>query len=156
MTITHFFTCDSCNHAKTMRRAIQPEWPGLRTTSFGEERVWVHNSKGTKLGACGIMGHWVGYDRDSSHVHQIYWLEKHSTSVKCNVKLTTDALIVLRHQPTPVPPHQQPQLSQGRHSQQRLPHHMTAGTSRQSRPACQTVVQVSHLDQPPLTTKLSR
>jgi hypothetical protein len=88
------FNCDSCDHAKMTRRAIRPEQPGPPTTSFGEERVWVHNSKGTKLGARGVMGRWVGYDRDSPHVHRISWPEKHSTSVERDVKLITDALII--------------------------------------------------------------
>ena len=68
------------------------------------QQVWVHNSKGTKLDAHGVVGHWVGYNRDSPHAHRIYWLKKHSLSM-C-------------HQPTPAAPHRQPQLSQAHHSQQ--------------------------------------
>jgi Reverse transcriptase (RNA-dependent DNA polymerase) len=68
--------------------------PNLGSVPEWGQWVWVHNSKGTKLDARGVMGRWVGYDRDSPHAHQIYWPEKHSISVERDVKLTTDALIV--------------------------------------------------------------
>ncbi len=57
-----------------------PEWGQL---------VWVHSGTGSKLDACGIEACWVGYDADSTHAHCIYWLNKNSVSVECNIKFTS-------------------------------------------------------------------
>jgi hypothetical protein len=54
-----------------------PEWG---------QRVWVHTVANSKLGACAATAHWVGYDRDSTHAHQIYWAEKHKVSIEHNIK----------------------------------------------------------------------
>jgi hypothetical protein len=41
-----------------------PEWG---------QQVWVHNDRGSKLDAQATEGRWVGYDRESTHAHWIYW-----------------------------------------------------------------------------------
>jgi hypothetical protein len=79
--------------------------PNLGSVPEWGQRVWVHNSKGNKLDARGVMGHWVGYDWDSPHAHRIYWPEKHSISFERDVKLTTNLLIV--YTPPITPPCQQ-------------------------------------------------
>jgi hypothetical protein len=62
-----------------------PEWG---------QRVWVRNFKGTKLDARGLMARWVGFDKESTHAHRVYWPEKHSLSVERDVRFTSDTVIV--------------------------------------------------------------
>ena len=62
---------------------IKPDLGGL--PEWGQ-RVWIHTSKGSKLDARAVEGRWVGYDRDSTHAHRVYWPEKHSVSVERNIK----------------------------------------------------------------------
>ena len=54
-----------------------PEWG---------QRVWVHDDSGSKLDARAIEGHWVGYDKDSTHAHRIYIPSKNSIAVERNVR----------------------------------------------------------------------
>lgn len=42
------------------------------------------------------MGHWVGHNRGSLHMHRTYWLVKYLIFVECNVRLTTDTPIIYR------------------------------------------------------------
>jgi hypothetical protein len=62
---------------------IKPNLGGL--PEWGQQ-VWIHTSKGSKLDAWAVEGRWVGYDRDSTHAHRVYWPEKHSISVERNIK----------------------------------------------------------------------
>jgi len=62
---------------------IKPDLGGL--PEWGQ-RVWVHTDKGSKLDARAVEGRWVGYDRNSTHAHRVYWPEKHSVSVERNIK----------------------------------------------------------------------
>ena len=57
--------------------------------------MWVHNDSGSKLDAQATVAHWVGYDADSTHMYRIYWLQKRSVSVECNVKFTSNAGTIL-------------------------------------------------------------
>ena len=71
-----------CLHKSKPNLAGVPEWG---------QCVWVHNDSGSKLDAWATVAHWVGYNADSTHAHRIYWPQKRSVSVKCNVKFTSDA-----------------------------------------------------------------
>jgi transposase InsO family protein len=62
-----------------------PEWG---------QRVWVRNLKGNKLDVRGLLARWVGFDKESTHAHRVYWPEKHSLSVERDVRFTSDTVIV--------------------------------------------------------------
>jgi hypothetical protein len=62
-----------------------PEWG---------QQVWVRNLKGNKLDARGLLARWVGFDKESTHAHRVYWPEKHSLSVERDVRFTSDTVIV--------------------------------------------------------------
>ena len=64
-------------YGKKPNLAGVPEWG---------QRVWVHTDTGSKLDARAVEGHWVGYDKDSTHAHRIYWAGKNSISVERNVR----------------------------------------------------------------------
>jgi hypothetical protein len=51
----------------------KPNLEGLR--EFGT-KVWVHDVNGSKLDGRSTIGHWVGFDEESSG-HRIYWPERH-------------------------------------------------------------------------------
>jgi hypothetical protein len=42
----------------------------------------------------------VGYNADSTHAHRIYWPEKNSVSIECNVKFTSTAVTITAEIPT--------------------------------------------------------
>ena len=75
--------------------------PNLAGVLEWGQHMWVHNNSGSKLDAQAMVAHWVGYNADSTHAHRIYWPQKRSVSVECNVKLTSDARTV----PISIPPH---------------------------------------------------
>jgi hypothetical protein len=84
-------------HGHKPNLAGVPEWG---------QHVWVHNLKGSKLDARGLPARWVGYDKESTHAHRIYWPEKHSLSVERDVKFTTNTVTVY----TPSTPQTQVQI----------------------------------------------
>jgi len=49
-----------------------PEWG---------QRIWVHTAVNSKLDAHAATAHWVGYNRDSTHAHHIYWAEQCKVSI---------------------------------------------------------------------------
>jgi transposase InsO family protein len=85
--------------------------------------VWVHVDSGSKLNGRGAKARWVGFDRDSTHAHRIYWQDKNRVSVERNVRFTSNTVTVHvpllfpsstststitapSSQPTPAPPQQ--------------------------------------------------
>ena len=56
--------------------------PNLAGVPKWGQRVWVHYNKGSKLNPCTVECHWVGYNRDSTHAHHVYWPDKHCVSVE--------------------------------------------------------------------------
>jgi len=60
--------------------------PNLKDIPEWGQRVWVHTPGNSKLEARGTEGHWVGYDKDSTHAHRIYWPNKHRVAVERDVK----------------------------------------------------------------------
>jgi hypothetical protein len=70
------------------------------------QRVWVHNDKGSKLDAQALEARWVGFDKDSTHAHRIYWPDKHHISVEQNIKFVPTMVTVYSpspRAPTPMP-----------------------------------------------------
>jgi hypothetical protein len=74
-----------CLHGHKPNLGELPEWG---------QCIWIHNFKGNKLEVCGLLAHWIGYDKESLHAHRIYWPEKHSITVERDVKLTTNTVTV--------------------------------------------------------------
>jgi len=62
-----------------------PEWG---------QHVWVHNDTGSKLDAQAIEGYWVGYDKDSTHAHRIYWPNKNSVLVERNIRFAPTTVTI--------------------------------------------------------------
>jgi hypothetical protein len=55
--------------------------------------IWVHDATGSKLDARGVLGRWVGLDRDGGH-HRVYWPDKHSLTIERSVRLAPREVIV--------------------------------------------------------------
>ena len=49
-------------------------------------RVWVHDTKGSKLDGRAKEGRWVGFDEESRG-HRIYWKDKRSVTVERNITI---------------------------------------------------------------------
>ena len=79
-----------------------PEWG---------QRVWVHNDKGSKLDARALEARWVGFDRDSTHAHRIYWPDKQRVSVERNIKFVPSMVTVYSPYSRVAPPLPEPQPS---------------------------------------------
>jgi len=54
------------------------------------QRICVHSSKSSKLQKHTMIAHWIGYNRGSPHIHQIYWPEMRSITMERNVRFTAD------------------------------------------------------------------
>jgi hypothetical protein len=74
--------------------------PNLAGMPKWGQRVWVHNDSGSKLDARAIEGHWVGYDKDSTHAHRIYLPDKNRVAVKRNIRFALTNTITIYTQPT--------------------------------------------------------
>ena len=55
--------------------------------------IWVHDAPGDKLDARGVLGQWVGLDRDSGS-HRVYWPGKHSITVERSVRKASQEVLV--------------------------------------------------------------
>jgi hypothetical protein len=60
--------------------------------------IWVHDATGDKLGARGVLGRWVGLDRDGGS-HRVYWPGKHSITVERSVRQASQEVLVPALQP---------------------------------------------------------
>ena len=60
--------------------------PDLSRVPEWGQHVWVHNDQGSKLDARATEGRWVGFDKESTHAHRIYWPDKRRISVERNIK----------------------------------------------------------------------
>lgn len=56
--------------------------------------VWVHLDSGSKLDGRAAEARWVGFDRDSTHAHRIYWQDKNRISVERNVRFTSNTVTI--------------------------------------------------------------
>jgi len=77
--------------------------PNIGVPEWGQ-CVWVHTAANSKLDAHMATAHWVGYNRDSTHTHRIYWTEQHKVSVERDVKFTALSTTVSIPTPIPTPP----------------------------------------------------
>ena len=55
--------------------------------------IWVHDATSDKLGARGVLGRWVGLDRDGGS-HCVYWPGKHLITVERSVRLASQEVLV--------------------------------------------------------------
>ena len=78
----------------TPHEKLTGQKPNIAGVPKWGQRVWVHTTMNSKLGACGVIAHWVGYDRDSTHAHRIYWPGKNKVSVERNVKFTAGTEVI--------------------------------------------------------------
>jgi len=62
-----------------------PEWG---------QKVWVHSPGGSKLDARAIEGRWVGFDRDSTHAHRVYWPGQQRVTVERDLKFVPTTVTV--------------------------------------------------------------
>src|SRR6266404_5013936 len=96
--------------------------------------VWVHDSSGSKLDVRATQAHWVGYDGESTHTHQIYWQNTNTISVEHDIKFI-NVFKDINIQPdseqeTPASPQQPPQEP----APSQTPHTMMQPTSQPSQP----------------------
>jgi hypothetical protein len=110
---------EAVNHAtwlknRTSTRAlgnITPlEWlsgqkPNLANVPEWGQRVWVHTDAGSKLDARAIEGHWVGYDKDSTHAHRIYIPDKNKIAIERNIKFAPTTVTITAPMPLIIHPH---------------------------------------------------
>ena len=82
-----------------------PEWG---------QKVWVHSPGGSKLDARAIEGRWVGFDRDSTHAHRVYWPGQRRVTVERDLKFVPTTVTV--YSPTTSVPHVSPQVQQSSHA----------------------------------------
>ena len=62
------------------------EKPNLGGVPEWGQRIWVHDNTGSKLDAQANEARWVGFDKDSTHAHRVYWPGKNSVSVERDIK----------------------------------------------------------------------
>ena len=62
--------------------------PNLAGVPEWGQRVWVHTAANSKLDVRAILAHWIGYNKESTHAHWIYWPELHKVSVERDVRFT--------------------------------------------------------------------
>jgi len=58
------------------------------------QRIWVHTNANSKLGARAELVHWVGYSRDSTHAHRIYWAGAKKISTERDVKFAVSTATI--------------------------------------------------------------
>src|SRR6266850_1926582 len=64
--------------------------PNLAGLPKWGQRICVHSSKSSKLQKHAMIAHWIGYNRGSPHILQIYWPEMRSITMERNVRFTAD------------------------------------------------------------------
>ena len=65
---------------KTPYEVFHSSKPNLKGLPEFGARVWVHNTDGSKLDGRAVVGHWVGFDEESSG-HWIYFSETRTVSI---------------------------------------------------------------------------
>ncbi len=78
----------------TLYKWLHGQKPNLAGVPEGGQRMWVHTDAGSKLDGRAVEGHWVGYDRNSTYAHRIYWPSKNSVSVERNVRFASTTVTV--------------------------------------------------------------
>ena len=70
---------------KTPYKVFYKAKPNLHSLPEFGSKVWVHMTSGSKLDGRSVVGHWVGFDKDSSG-HRIYSSDTCSVSIQRSVK----------------------------------------------------------------------
>ncbi len=81
---------------KTPYKMLHGEKPNLRDLHKFGCKVWVHDADGSKLDGRARVGHWLGFDGDSSG-HRIYWPDNRSIAVERSVKFDNSVEVQLPH-----------------------------------------------------------
>ena len=93
----------------TPHEKLYGEKPNMARVPEWGQRVWVHSNTGSKLDARAIEGHWVGYDKNSTHAHRIYIPGKNLIAVERDVRFVP-ANVTVHTAPSPTTPSQTPTL----------------------------------------------
>jgi transposase InsO family protein len=78
----------------TPHEKLYGEKPNLARMPEWGQHVWVHTNTGSKLDTQAIEGHWVGYNKDSTHAHWIYMPNKNSIVVERDVRFVPTNITV--------------------------------------------------------------
>src|ERR1700742_4070392 len=70
---------------KTPFEVLTGNRPNLGGVPIWGTRVWVHDGSGSKLDGRAVEARWVGFDKESTNAHRIYWPEKRTIGVERNV-----------------------------------------------------------------------
>ena len=70
---------------KTPYEVLTGKKPDISNLQVWGQKVWVHDTKGTKLDSRAKEGYWVGIDEES-RAHRIYWPEKRSVTAERSIK----------------------------------------------------------------------
>ena len=109
------------NHTSTqvLGNTTPYEWlyktkPDLSGVPKWGQKVWVHSPGRSKLDARAIEGCWVGFDRNSTHAHCVYWPGQQCIMVEHDLKFMPTT--VTMYSPTASVPHMSLQVQQPFHA----------------------------------------
>jgi len=88
----HTSTCALDN--MTPYEALTGNKPNLLNLHEWGTKVWVHNATNSKLEGRLNVGHWVGYDDESTHAHRIYWPGHRTVSIEWNIKFDVHDVLI--------------------------------------------------------------
>ena len=117
--------------------------PNLRSVPEWGQHIWVHNDKGSKLDTRATEGRWVGFDRESTHAHCIYWPDKRHVSVERNIKFVSATVTV--YSPCPSIPLATPQPQEQKAPQSVTPIRCVTTLKPPSIPTSTSAPQTPHL-----------
>lgn len=97
--INHTAWLKNCTSTWTLGNTMPLEWlygqkPNLGNMPKWGQCIWVHTDSGSKLDAQAVEGHWVGYDKDSTHTHWIYFSNKNKVAIEQNVKFAPTTITI--------------------------------------------------------------
>src|SRR6201999_283973 len=75
---------------KTPFEVLTGNRPNVGEVPIWGSRVWVHDGLGSKLEGRAKEGRWVGYDKESTNAHRIYWPDRKTVGVERNIRLVED------------------------------------------------------------------
>lgn len=85
---------------RTPFEALYGKKPDLAGLPEWGAPIWCHSATGSKLDARAKDAIWVGYDKDSTHAHRVYWPGRRTVSVERDIKFQElDTQVTL---PTPI------------------------------------------------------
>ena len=78
----------------TPYEALTGHKPNLSNLHEWGTKVWVHDATNSKLEGWSNIGRWVGYDKESTHAHRIYWPGRRTISVERNIKFHENNVLI--------------------------------------------------------------